>query len=339
MEGYRNSAAREPTDTGASQALAIVPPDSSSLDPLRPLLASADGYVHDARAQNTRTAYANAWAAFERWTAEKGLVALPATSATVALYLAHLADDGRKVAGIGLALVAISQRHRLAGKESPSKGAAVQETFKGIRRRLGVAQQAKRPLLVADLKAMTAALPGSLLGVRDRALLTLGFAGAFRRSELVALDVTDVSFTADGLEVALRRSKTDQEGTGRKVGIPYGSLRSTCPVRALRAWLEAAVITKGPVFRSVNRWSGVGERLSDKAVALVVKRHAATIGLDAAKFAGHSLRAGLATSAARAGKSERAIMNQTGHRSVTMVRRYIRDASLFSDNAAAGIGL
>jgi integrase len=186
---------------------------------------------------------------------------------------------------------------------------------------------------------MTAALPGSLLGLRDRALLTLGFAGAFRRSELVALDVTDISFTADGLEVALRRSKTDQEAAGRKVGIPYGSLRITCPVRALRAWLDAAVITEGAVFRSVNRWSALGDRLSDKAVALVVKRHAATIGLDATKFAGHSQRAGLATSAAKAGKSERAIMNQTGHRSAAMVRRYIRDASLFSDNAAAGIGL
>ena len=157
-------------------------------------------------------------------------------------------------------------------------------------------------------------------------------------SELVGLDLRDLEFTDDGLVVTLRRSKTDQDGAGRKVGIPFGSAPATCPVRCLRAWLDAEGITEGPVFRPVGRWGHVGgERLNDRAVARVVKRNVRRIGLDPGGYAGHSLRAGLATAAAQAGKSERAIMNQTGHRSVTMVRRYIREGSLFVENAAAGL--
>jgi integrase len=176
-----------------------------------------------------------------------------------------------------------------------------------------------------------------LVGLRDRALLLVGFAGAFRRSELVALDVSDVEVGEDGLTVTLRRSKTDQEGAGRKVGIPRGSTPETCPVRALRAWLETAAITESALFRSVNRHGRVGSRLSDKHVAIAVKEAAAPVGLDVKSFAGHSLRAGLVTSAAIQGRSDRSIMNQTGHRSVAMVQRYVRDASLFRDNAAQGL--
>ena len=187
---------------------------------------------------------------------------------------------------------------------------------------------------------MVAGLPEGLLGIRDRALLLVGFAGAFRRSELVGLDIADLDFNHDGLTVTLRRSKTDQEGEGRKVGLPYGSNPSTCPVRSLQAWIEASAIEAGPVFRSVNRHGRLQpDRLSDKAVALVVKRRAEAAGLDPSRYAGHSLRAGLATAAANAGVSERAIMAQTGHRSVQMVRRYIRDGSLFRENAAAKVGL
>ena len=151
-------------------------------------------------------------------------------------------------------------------------------------------------------------------------------------------DVGDLTFTDDGIEVTLRRSKTDQEGEGRKVGIPFGSAPATCPVRAVRAWIEALGAEDGPLFRVVSR-SGdlLSQRASGRSVARAVKRAAARAGLDPARFSGHSLRAGLATSAAKAGKSERAIMKQTGHRSATMVRRYIRDADLFSENAAAGL--
>jgi integrase len=165
----------------------------------------------------------------------------------------------------------------------------------------------------------------------------VGFAGAFRRSELVALDVSDCAFSTEGLTITLRRSKTDQEGLGRKVGLPYGSKASVCPVRALQAWLDAAGVTEGALFRSVDRHGNVGGELGGRDVARIVKRAAAASGLDAKVFAGHSLRAGLATSAAKAGKGAHAIMKTTGHRSVAMVQRYIRDAELFNDNAAAGL--
>jgi integrase len=187
---------------------------------------------------------------------------------------------------------------------------------------------------------MVDATDEGLIGLRDRALILLGFAGAFRRAELVALDVTDLQFSRDGLTVTLRRSKTDQEGQGRKIGIPYGANPETCPVRTLQAWLEEAAIAEGPVFRSLSRHGKVRPgRLSSVDVARVVKKLANRAGLDPAKYAGHSLRAGHATSAAASGASERSIMNQTGHRSVQMVRRYIREGSLFRENSAGKLGL
>src|SRR6202171_3809977 len=182
--------------------------------------------------------------------------------------------------------------------------------------------------------------PTSLIGVRDRALLLVGFAGAFRRSEVVSLDVADVTFGGDGLIVQLRRSKTDQEGEGRKVGLPFGSNPLTGPARALRACLAVAVIARAPIFRAVDRHGNVADvRLTDQSVALVVKRCAKAAKLDWERYAGHSLRSGLATAAAMADVSERAIMVQTGHKSLPMVRRYIRDGALFRRNAAAAVGL
>ena len=187
---------------------------------------------------------------------------------------------------------------------------------------------------------MVTALPDGILGTRDRALLLVGFSSACRRSELVGLDHQDVQPTSDGLVLTLRRSKTDQEGAGRSIGVPYGSDPNTCPVRSLAAWLDASGITAGPIFRPINRHGHVGSsRLSDRSVALIVKKYAAAAGLGPQHYSGHSLRAGLATSAAAAGASERAIMAQTGHRSAAMVRRYIRDGSLFRENAAAVVGL
>ncbi len=167
----------------------------------------------------------------------------------------------------------------------------------------------------------------------------MGFAAALRRSELVGLDVGDVAFTREGLVISLRRSKTDQEGQGRKIGIPAGMHPATCPVKALRAWLGAAGLEDGPVFRPLTRGGAVRTgRLSDKAVARIVKRTAQAAGLDPNEYAGHSLRAGLATSAAAAGVSERAIMQQTGHKSIAVARRYIREGSLFRENAAGAVG-
>jgi site-specific recombinase XerD len=176
----------------------------------------------------------------------------------------------------------------------------------------------------------------TLSGLRDRAILLLGFAGGFRRSELVALDVDDLVETAQGLRVRIRRSKTDQEGVGREVGIPFGRHVDTCPVKAWRAWQSAAGLLKGPCFRPMNSRGGVRDRrLTAQSVALIVKAAAVTAGLEPTSYAGHSLRSGLATAAAAGGASERSIMDQTGHKSLPVVRRYIRRGSLFQDNAAS----
>jgi integrase len=268
------------------------------------------------------------------------LPSLPAAPETVGLYIAALAESHRP-ATISRRMAAIAAAHKARGYESPAsmRHGAVASVWHGIRRTHGVAQKAKAPVLVEDLRAMVRKLRQGIIGTRDRALLLIGFAGAFRRSELVALNVEDLQFTSDGLVITLRRSKVDQEGEGRKIGIPYGSHPETCPVRSLKAWLEAASIESGTVFRSVTRHGKIAARMSGYAVALVVKKYAGVLGLEPAAYSGHSLRAGLATSAAIAGVSERAIMNQTGHRSSAMVRRYIRDSSLFRENAAAKVGL
>ena len=218
--------------------------------------------------------------------------------------------------------------------------------MKGIRRTKGTAPAQKAATLIDDIRAMVEASDAGLIGLRDRALILLGFAGAFRRSELVGLSIEDCAFGKDGLTVTLRRSKTDQAGAGRKIGIPYGSNPVTCPVRNLNDWIEQAGIgdgageAGGPLFRSINRHGHVQPGgLSGIDVARVVKKLAERAGLDAGKYAGHSLRAGHATSAAIAGASERSIMAQTGHRSVQMVRRYIREGSLFRENSGGKLGL
>ncbi len=301
--------------------------------------ARARDYARGARAANTRRAYRADWADFTAWCQERGRSALPAAPETVALYLADRAEHC-KTSTLQRRLVAIAQAHKAAELESPTTHASVRAVWSGIRRTHGTAQIGKQAAVTADVRAMVATLPDALPGWRDRALLLLGFAGAFRRGELVALDVADITSTRDGLVVTVRRGKTDQEGQGRQVGIPYGSRLLTCPVRAVEHWRVATGITSGPLFRPINRHGQVRPtRLTDQSVALIVKRAAEAAGLDAARYAGHSLRAGLATAAAAAGVSERAIMAQTGHKSVPMVRRYIRDGSLFNENAAADVGL
>jgi integrase len=299
----------------------------------------AKSYASQSKAASTLRAYRAGWADFTTWCEANGRQPLPAAPATVASYLADRADT-LKAASLGLYAAAISQAHQAAGHVSPTRDAAVRATMQGIRRTKDTAPSVKAAAVTQDVRRMCEVLPDSLLGVRDRALILLGFAGAFRRSELVGLDREDLAISSEGVTVNLRRSKTDQEGQGRKVGIPYGSRPDTCPVRAILAWLEASRIEAGPLFVGLNRHGQLlPGRLSDRAVARVVQRQAEAAGLDSAKYGGHSLRAGLATSAAAAGASERAIIAQTGHRSVTMVRRYIREGSLFRENAAATVGL
>lgn len=311
-------------------------PDDAELVP-RELVAEARAFAHASKAPRTRVAYKAAWDTFVMWCDSEGLHPLPAASRAVCAFLAARAREGRRVSTLEQSLAAISQAHLLAHYPSPRSAPEVREVMRGIRRTVGVAPEQKAPIRVEDLRRMVAELPDSLQGVRDRAMLLLGFAGGFRRSELVGLDVGDIAFVEDGLAVQLRRSKTDQEAEGRRIGIPAGRSQQSCPVSALRLWMDAAGIAEGPLFRPVLGRRVGSARLSGKAVARLVKRAAEAVGLDPSQFSGHSLRAGLATAAALAGKSERSIMRQTGHRSVQMVRRYIREGELFRDNAAAGL--
>jgi site-specific recombinase XerD len=218
----------------------------------------------------------------------------------------------------------------------PTDAEGVKATVRGIRRTLGTAKNKKAPALAAKVKSMVATAPDSLTGLRDRVVLLLGFSGAFRRSELVALDVADISENEEGLMVVIRRGKTDQEAAGRTIGIPRGEL--ACPVKALRAWLEAAEIDAGPVFRPIDKGGNVRQsRLTCRSVANIVKAYAGRAGFDAKAFSGHSLRSGFLTSAAAKGASIFKMMDQSGQKSVDTLRGYIRDAELFRDHAGAGL--
>ncbi len=330
-----DEAARDAEDTFSAAHVA-----AAALATLGPASERSEHYASRAKSRATINAYAADWRDFLEFCRVRGLVALPASEQTVADYLAWLADNGFKAATIARRLVVISQAHKAASLSSPTTSSLVRRTHAGIRRTIGTAQQGKAPAVVDDVKRMLSKLPNSRVGMRDRALLLLGFAGGFRRSELVGVDFDDLEFSNAGLIVNLRRGKSDQEGEGRRIGVPYGSTEKTCPVRSVQAWLETAGIVDGPLFRSLDKFQRVQpRRLSDKAVARIVKRRARDVGLDPERYAGHSLRAGLATSAAAAGASERVIMAQTGHRSVEMVRRYIREANLFAENAASLAGL
>jgi site-specific recombinase XerD len=308
----------------------VVP--SPSLDQVRE-------YIRASKSESTLRGYQSDWRHFCAWCESHGLRPLPASPETVASYIAQCAG-GLKVGSLQRRLNAIAEAHKVVGLESPTHDAIVANTMKGIRRSLGTAPAQKAPTLTADIRTMLDATDVGAIGTRDRAMILLGFAGAFRRSELVSLDVEDCSFGTDGLTVTLRRSKTDQQRAGRKIGIPYGSNPETCPVRTVQSWIEQAGIISGPLFRPINRHGQMQPgRLSGIDVARIVKKLAERAGLDRAKYAGHSLRAGHATTAAIAGASERSIMNQTGHRSVQMVRRYIRDGNLFRENSAGKLGL
>ena len=300
----------------------------------------ARAYFDASQARNTRRAYASGLRHFQAWCEGRGLEALPAAPQTVALYFADHAGT-LKVSTLQQRLSAIAGVHKLKGLDSPTRHAAVTTVWSGIKRTHGTAQQGKAPVLGTDLRAMLAALPGSLTGIRDRALLLVGFGGAFRRSELVALDWSDIEETAEGLVVTLKRSKTDQEGEGAKVGIPQRANVRYLPRRGAPC-LERGIRRRGScVPKPHPAWSDwraiVGQGTPISRVAIVVKRAAASARLDPSRFSGHSLRAGLATSAAAAGASERAIGNQTRHKSLKVLRGYIREGSLFRENAAATV--
>ena len=230
---------------------------------------------------------------------------------------------------------AIAYAHRRAGYEPPTGSDPVKAVLAGIRRELGVRPLRKAPVTVDALTSMLDQVPATAAGRRDRALLLIGFAGAFRRSEIVSLDVEDLDEVDQGLIIHLRRSKTDQDGEGRQVPILNGArLR---PIQALRDWLDAADIHSGPLFRPVSRTGVVGPgRLTDGSVARLVKRYAAAAGLAAEDFSGHSLRAGFATAALDRGADLGAVARQLGHSSLNTTRIYDR-RSLFTGHAGKGL--
>jgi site-specific recombinase XerD len=306
---------------------------------LADLADDAKSYLAASWSDSTSRSYHTGWQQFATWCDAHDLSALPASPETVALYVADLARTA-KPATIDARLAAISAAHRTAEVQSPTKSEAVRLVRRGMRRKLGTAQRQVRAVSVTDLRSIIETFGTDSRSARDRALLLVGFAGAFRRSELVALDVADVVESPDGLTITLKRSKTDQEGAGRAVGIPFGSHRDTCPVQAWRDWLDVLNETVGPAFRPISRAGAVAAtRLTGQSVAQILKRRAQAVGIDPTSVGGHSLRAGLATAAAAAGVEERIIANTTGHKGTTMLRRYIRSGSLFRDNAAARIGL
>lgn len=267
--------------------------------------------MSQASAASTLRAYAHDWRDFRLWCESRHLVALPATPQTVILYATDLIqNEKRKLNTLYRRLAAIGHIHRQTNLEPPSQSWAVRQFLAGLRSEVGVAPNRKRPVLVEDLKQIVAGIPDTLLGKRDRALLLLGFAGGFRRSELVALDVEDLESEREGLIVWIRRSTTDQQEQGSAVGISRQAEALTCPVQALESWCSAARIESGPIFRRVNRHGQVlPHRLSGEAVGIVVKRYVEQLGWNPDVFAGHSLRSGLAMSTAAAGKSERATMH------------------------------
>ena len=294
----------------------------------------AKGYIQESTSPATRRAYASDCRVFAAWCKSQSCQALPATSEVVAMFLADQAQAGANPSTLTRRVAAISYAHDSAGHESPTKSKLVAATLKGIRRAFGAGKKQKAPVTAERLTTMLANTPDTLIGVRDRAVLLLGFAGAFRRSELVALTVADLEDVAEGFRVHIRHSKTDQEGQGQTVAIYNGAkLR---PVSAVKAWLEAARITEGPVFRSINKGGNVSKSaLTDGSVAALVKQYATLAGLDAADFSGHSLRSGFLTSAAEAGADLFKMMEVSRHKRVDTVRGYVRSAELFKNHAGS----
>jgi integrase len=324
--------------------------------PASEIAAKAKHYAGQAKSENTRRAYQTDWLAFQAWCSVQDVQSMPASPETVLAYLVDAAGKV-KVATLQRRLAAIKEAQRHGGYHLDTTGAAFRDVWKGIRNAHGTPPVQKAALLTALLRRALSSLPEGLTGIRDRALLLIGFARALRRSELSSVEASNraganwIEETGEGLTVHLARSKGDQEGAGQSVGIPFGTNPDTCPVRALRAWLQVAKIQAGPIFRAINRHGQIAaDALSDHSVALIVKR-AIVAGevangsapqeakAHAARFAGHSLRAGLATSAAANDAPGHLIQRQLRHVKFDTTVRYIQAGELFKKNAAGMAGL
>ena len=280
--------------------------------------------LENSKAHNTLRAYQADFNDFSNFCNTNGFSSLPTNPKIIALYLTHLSSFS-KFSTLKRRLASIKAIHKLKGHYIDTKHPVISENLMGIKRKLGVKQLSKKPILISDLKLIVQAIiddKNEYKKIQNKALILIGFAGGFRRSELVSIEREDIDFVDEGVKINIRKSKTDQTGIGMTKAIPYFDNKIFCPVISLNEWINYAKISNGKIFN-----------ISDKSVALIIKKYALIAGLDNTKYAGHSLRSGFATSTAETGADERSIMAMTGHKTTQMVRRYIQEANLFKNNA------
>ncbi len=293
--------------------------------------------LKSSKANNTLRAYKSDFRDFEAFCVKHGLISLPSEPKIISLYLTHLSKNS-KFSTLKRRLVSISMVHKLKGHYLDTKHPIIVENLMGIRRIKGSIQTGKKPLLINYLKSLINVIDEKKIEeikkFRDKSILLIGFSGGFRRTELVSLDYEDLEFVPEGLKITIKKSKTDQFGEGMLKGLPYFSNEKYCPIVNLKKWLEISKIKSGSIFRRFTKGSILTDkRLSDQSVVLLIKEYLKLAGIESENFAGHSLRSGFATVAADSGADERSIMAMTGHKSTEMVRRYIKEANLFKNNA------
>jgi site-specific recombinase XerD len=294
--------------------------------------------LQSSKATNTVRAYKSDFKDFGLFCAQNGFKSLPSEPKIVSLYLTYLSTKNTKMSTLKRRLVSIGVIHKLKGHYLDTKHPSIIENVLGIKRRKGSIQKGKKPILISDLKLIINVIDQKqnedIKKLRDRSIILIGFSGGFRRNEIVSLDYEDLDFVLEGLKINIKRSKTDQFGEGSKKALPYFDNSQYCPVVSLQKWIKKSNINSGPLFRRFSKGSKLSEnRLTDQTVALLIKAYLKLAGVDSSNYSGHSLRSGFATSAAESGAEERSIMAMTGHKSTEMVRRYIKEANLFKNNA------
>ena len=294
--------------------------------------------LQSSKASNTVRAYKSDFKDFGLFCVQNGFNSLPSEPKIVSLYLTYLSTKEAKISTLKRRLVSIGVIHKLKGHYLDTKHPSIIENIMGIKRRKGSIQKGKKPLLISHLKLIINVIDEQskeeIKKLRDRTLILIGFSGGFRRNEIVALDYDDLDFVPEGLKISIRRSKTDQFGEGMIKALPYFDSSKYCPVVSLKKWIAVSKINSGSLFRRFSKGSRLTEnRLTDQTIALLIKEYLQLAGINSKNYSGHSLRSGFATSAAESGAEERSIMSMTGHKSTEMVRRYIKEANLFRNNA------
>jgi site-specific recombinase XerD len=294
--------------------------------------------LKSSKAANTIRAYKSDFKDFELFCIKNGFNSLPSEPKIISLYLTYLSTKDVKMSTLKRRLVSIGVIHRMKGHYLDNKHPAIIENIMGIKRRKGSIQNGKKPILISDLKSIINAIDeennNEIKKYRDKSIILIGFSGGFRRNEIVSLDYNDLDFVSEGLKISLRRSKTDQFGEGSIKALPYFQNSKYCAASTLKKWIFLSKINSGPLFRRFSKGSKLSNnRLTDQTVALLIKKYLDLAGIDSKSYSGHSLRSGFATSAAASGAEERSIMAMTGHKSTEMVRRYIKEANLFKNNA------